>query len=692
MNNDLLDMGLHGLGLLLLAAWRAVPLLAIALLVDVIFARRIAPKCQALLWTLVVVRLLLPISLPSSWSLHGPLDRLVANRSDDPTAQAEPSPGIHQPRNLSMRIGDESVAPLINSLNPETPRKHGVDWQDVLLTTLVVVGALVAGGSLLRSSLAHLRFTIRLRGCRELNDRHLIDVVLRECDDLHVRRRPQLKEVPELTAPAVFGLLRVTICLPANILEALSEQEFRWVLRHELAHVCRRDTWLLSLASGMRSLHWFDPLAWLAASRLRSHVEAAADDLALGTSSSSDVIAYGRLLLRFAEQASSPNMSPALGLLPFLSGRRLRGRIEKLTQHRTPRQHWSQWTVGFATLVLAAVGLTDASERSALQGPAIHLPALDVAVLNSQAPDTGPLLLRTYDVTEVLERIRELEPEGDAEQILMRASRAVASGRGMRIEGGRLIAEVAASQHEALTWMLDAWRLGGPQQIVVELRIMNADLSFTSSINWVAARIGNLEQHGPGPVIAARITEDQLRQVVRSLLGDRRGNIMMAPKVTVFNGQSATIADVAQRPFVTNVEPQEDGSLKPMVEVFESGLKVMLRPVTTGNGTVELTFDLQVLGIDQVAMANLPFRHTMGPHSNITVQVPIVSTTSVRSTVRLPATESVLIAAPRLFDDKSSDDSSTEAIFYALTPRLLANTHVSSDAAVSQGVSKTRQQ
>ena len=179
-------------------------------------------------------------------------------------------------------------------------------WEFILAVALIIVIS-VSAWLLVRSVSSHIRFAVKLRSCRLLDDQRLIDLLLRECDSLAVGRRPALREVPSLAAPAVFGLFRRTICLPPSLTEILSKQELRWVIRHELAHIRRYDIPVVIIASITVAFHWFNPIVWLIVRRLRAAMEAAADRLALQTLSESDAAAYGKLLLRFAESARGGN-------------------------------------------------------------------------------------------------------------------------------------------------------------------------------------------------------------------------------------------------------------------------------------------------------------------------------------------------------------------------------------------------
>ena len=58
------------------------------------------------------------------------------------------------------------------------------------------------------------------------------------------------------------------------------------VIRHERAHIQRRDWLWQSFAQVMTAIFWFHPLMWLAASQLRNEAEHAADDATLAAGDS----------------------------------------------------------------------------------------------------------------------------------------------------------------------------------------------------------------------------------------------------------------------------------------------------------------------------------------------------------------------------------------------------------------------
>lgn len=89
-----------------------------------------------------------------------------------------------------------------------------------------------------------------------------------------------LLEADRPTLPVTWGHWQPKVLLPPTA-RRWSDERLRAVLRHELAHVRRRD-WLVHMAAVVvRSLYWFNPLVWAATARLRLECERACDDAVL---------------------------------------------------------------------------------------------------------------------------------------------------------------------------------------------------------------------------------------------------------------------------------------------------------------------------------------------------------------------------------------------------------------------------
>ncbi|HUG91791.1 MAG TPA: hypothetical protein VML55_13215 [Planctomycetaceae bacterium] len=73
---------------------------------------------------------------------------------------------------------------------------------------------------------------------------------------------------------------------------------------------------------------------------------------------------------------------------------------------------------------------------------------------------------------------------------------------------------------------------------------------------------------------------------IRAAQGDSRTNIMFAPKVTLFNGQQATVTDAVQRPFVTSLVPTVGfGAVgfTPQITVLQEGVSMTVLAVISAD-------------------------------------------------------------------------------------------------------------
>jgi len=132
-----------------------------------------------------------------------------------------------------------------------------------------------------------------------------------------------------------WGALRPCILVPPGA-GNWQESRVRAVLGHELAHIRRHD-WMVQLAGEItRIVFWFNPLVWLACSRMRLEAERACDDavLRLGVASTE----YAAELLDLARMLTTANCSwaPSLAMTrPSTLERRFAAMLNPLLDHRS---------------------------------------------------------------------------------------------------------------------------------------------------------------------------------------------------------------------------------------------------------------------------------------------------------------------------------------------------------------------
>lgn len=152
------------------------------------------------------------------------------------------------------------------------------------------------------------------------------------------------------TGPAVLGVVRPDVVVPAWLLHAPAEQQ-RLVVLHEREHVRARDPLLLLAGCAVVALLPWNPAAWWMLLGLRAAVELDCDARVLRQGVKPSL--YGTLLLDLA--GSSPGVflgAPAIGGRPSTLERRLRAMNARLPRFARTRAGLLA-TLGAAALMVA---------------------------------------------------------------------------------------------------------------------------------------------------------------------------------------------------------------------------------------------------------------------------------------------------------------------------------------------------
>jgi beta-lactamase regulating signal transducer with metallopeptidase domain len=179
---------------------------------------------------------------------------------------------------------------------------------------------------------------------------------------LGIRRPVRLLQNRTVPFLGTWGIVVPRVLLPDDA-EKWSDDRVRMVLAHELSHIKRLDWVVQVLADAARAIYWFNPIFWLASSRLRRESEHACDDAVLrlgvaGTTYAEELLAMTRAL-RSERGAEQP-------ILAMAQPSHLEQRLIALLNPSLNRLASTPWAVlvvaGFAialTLPLAAVKSTE---------------------------------------------------------------------------------------------------------------------------------------------------------------------------------------------------------------------------------------------------------------------------------------------------------------------------------------------
>lgn len=290
--------------------------------------RRAAASARHMAWTIGFGGLLalpvLGLALPA-WKLPILPAEPIAYSQDfaaEPVRETKPvaaAPPIV--RTVSQPAPAPRPAAPIDAAAPAVREGNG-PW-DALRGVAVLAWMVGAVLALLRLAGSVTRVRREGRTARPLTDGPAAEMRDRLVWRMGIDRRVTLLQGEPGCMPLTWGIARPRVLLPPGT-EAWPADRLEAVLTHELAHVRRRDCAWQLVAEAACALHWFNPLAWAAARRLRLESEHACDDQVLiAGSRGAD---YAGHLLDVARTLRPPRAA-ALAAVPMARPSQLRTRL-----------------------------------------------------------------------------------------------------------------------------------------------------------------------------------------------------------------------------------------------------------------------------------------------------------------------------------------------------------------------------
>lgn len=239
--------------------------------------KQFSPTWQYVLWVGVLLIMVVPVSVKVP-ALVQPMQEKQTVQTASPTAaeqtvteQPAPVDTVEAPAGEILLFAEETALPPI-------------PWWDVL-AVIWVLGAL---GSLGYRLTGYFRFVRHI--CRTGEPMKLDGVP----------KRLRVCKTSAAVSPMVMGMIRPVLILPET---ALIESRLPYVLRHELVHYRRGDIvwrWLAVLAT---SVHWFNPVVYVAAAQMQEACEISCDWCVVRSMEQAKRDDYMRVILELLAEA-----------------------------------------------------------------------------------------------------------------------------------------------------------------------------------------------------------------------------------------------------------------------------------------------------------------------------------------------------------------------------------------------------
>lgn len=262
--------------------------IAVAIMILRLFMKKLPKKYSYLLWAILGIRLLCPFSFSSAVSVF---NVLVTEKPEVSYGQMEFIPNdIEYSEEPQISV---SVPPVNDAINEQLPSEQPNNSTNPMQTAMTVGAYIWAAGMLAMFVYTAVSY-ISVK--KKVKSAALSDGNVYTCASIET--------------PFVFGMIKPRIYLPENI----SDEDIRYIIAHEQAHISRKDHIVKLVAMAALCVHWFNPMVWISYRLMTKDMELSCDEKALGGFDTDVKKAYANALLNISMRQNKLTLG---GVLSF---------------------------------------------------------------------------------------------------------------------------------------------------------------------------------------------------------------------------------------------------------------------------------------------------------------------------------------------------------------------------------------
>ena len=259
-----------------------------------LWRERYRAKARCWLWLALAAFLLFPVDFsvkdapvqaapPQDYTLFVGTDKTTIQSTDHLFGDMAEKSG-----QTSTQVRDSIIARPVTD-----PAQKATRY--IPVTTILFYGYLAgAAAFLLCQGVSYVRFRRTVRRWRSGVTRGDYRALLQDTARSLNVTAPEMFVCEAISTPAVTGVLHPQLLLPH---EHYDSSDLRYILRHELCHLKRRDMLFKLVLLAANAMHWFNPVVYLMLRQADEDIELACDSAATDGLDRAERAAYSRTLL-----------------------------------------------------------------------------------------------------------------------------------------------------------------------------------------------------------------------------------------------------------------------------------------------------------------------------------------------------------------------------------------------------------
>lgn len=296
-------------------------LILVVIIVRAVLLDKLPKRTFLILWGVALLRLLIPVSFSSSFSIYSLLGQKEAGQKLQ--AWQEQMAQDYTDHNIGEGLAAGDL-PIQLTEKPAAPVEKMPAFRNLFSMSRAIWCAGVCICALFF-------ITVYLRCLREFRTALPVEDndIQRWMEKRKLWRRISVRQSDRISAPLTYGIFRPVILLPKKLVSD-NFRELEYVMQHEYMHIRHCDAALKLVLAAVLCIHWFNPIVWVMYGLMNRDIELACDESVLHRLGENSRSRYALALIGMEERHSG-----AAALYSGFSRNPIEKRIKSIMRYRS---------------------------------------------------------------------------------------------------------------------------------------------------------------------------------------------------------------------------------------------------------------------------------------------------------------------------------------------------------------------
>ncbi|SHJ32042.1 bla regulator protein blaR1 [Clostridium cavendishii DSM 21758] len=306
----------------------------IIILLKLLFKDRLPPSWHYYIWLLLIIRLLIPTSFSSSFSIFNlniPSYNYIysnLNQNEKKFILPETNLTANDKTSNSDKITEDNPIPQI------TEKSILINFfkETNFITITWFVIALIL---LTYFIFSYFTFINKINNYSKNQNIKVLNISCKIKKTLKIKRNIPVYFTKLIKTPCIVSLLKPRILIPKCYLNIISSKELDYILIHELTHYKKKDLFLNWIFTLLLIIYWFNPIIWFCFFLMKKDCELCCDFNVMKKLNGNERIEYGETLIKIAElSANNKNEMLIPGMASIINKKTLKRRIQMIPKFK----------------------------------------------------------------------------------------------------------------------------------------------------------------------------------------------------------------------------------------------------------------------------------------------------------------------------------------------------------------------